>query len=62
MEKQRTCAAEASLTGLNLNVAFLCVDGIDAQAGCTTHHEVEAHTNAVMIKCARRVVVALTLF
>jgi DeoR family transcriptional regulator, aga operon transcriptional repressor len=49
--------AEASLTGLNLNVAFIGVDGIDAQAGCTTHHEVEAHTNAVMIKCARRVVV-----
>ena len=49
--------AEASLTGLNLNVAFIGVDGIDAQAGCTTHHEVEAHTNAVMIGCARRVVV-----
>jgi DeoR family transcriptional regulator, aga operon transcriptional repressor len=49
--------AEASLTGLNLNVAFIGVDGIDAQAGCTTHHEVEAHTNAVMLRCARRVVV-----
>jgi DeoR family transcriptional regulator, aga operon transcriptional repressor len=49
--------AEASLTGLNLNVAFIGVDGIDARAGCTTHHEVEAHTNAVMIRCARRVVV-----
>jgi DeoR family transcriptional regulator of aga operon len=49
--------AEASLTGLNLNVAFIGVDGIDPQAGCTTHHEVEAHTNAVMINCARRVVV-----
>ncbi|HSZ47932.1 MAG TPA: DeoR/GlpR family DNA-binding transcription regulator [Streptosporangiaceae bacterium] len=49
--------AESSLTGLNLNVAFVGVDGIDAQAGCTTHHEVEAHTNAVMIGCARRVVV-----
>jgi DeoR/GlpR family transcriptional regulator of sugar metabolism len=49
--------AEASLTGLNLNVAFIGVDGIDAQAGCTTHHEVEAHTNGVMLRCARRVVV-----
>src|ERR1700727_2267088 len=48
--------AEASLTGLNLNVAFIGVDGIDAGAGCTTHHEVEAHTNAGMINCARRVV------
>jgi hypothetical protein len=23
--------------------------GIDALAGCITHHEVEAHTNAVMV-------------
>lgn len=49
--------AEASLTGLNLDVAFIGVDGIDAKAGCTTHQEVEAHTNEVMIKRARRVVV-----
>jgi DeoR family transcriptional regulator of aga operon len=49
--------AEASLTGLNLSLAFIGVDGINAQAGCTTHHEVEAHTNAVMIERARRVVV-----
>ena len=44
--------AEASLTGLNLNIAFIGVDGIDARAGCTTHQEVEAHTNAVMISVA----------
>lgn len=49
--------AEASLTGLNLDVAFVGVDGIDAGAGCTTHQEVEAHTNGVMIECSRRVVV-----
>jgi DeoR family transcriptional regulator, aga operon transcriptional repressor len=48
--------AEASLTGLNLDVAFIGVDGIDAKAGCTTHEEVEAHTNAVMIRHAHRVV------
>jgi DeoR family transcriptional regulator of aga operon len=48
--------AEASLTGLNLDVAFIGVDGIDAKAGCTTHEEVEAHTNAVMIRHANRVV------
>jgi DeoR family transcriptional regulator, aga operon transcriptional repressor len=48
--------AEASLTGLNLDVAFIGVDGIDATAGCTTHEEVEAHTNAVMIRHATRVV------
>jgi DeoR family transcriptional regulator of aga operon len=48
--------AEASLTGLNLDVAFIGVDGVDAKAGCTTHEEVEAHTNAVMIRHANRVV------
>jgi DeoR family transcriptional regulator, aga operon transcriptional repressor len=48
--------AEASLTGLNLDVAFIGVDGVDATAGCTTHEEVEAHTNAVMIRHAERVV------
>jgi DeoR family transcriptional regulator of aga operon len=48
--------AEASLTGLNLHVAFIGVDGIDAKAGCTTHEEVEAHTNAVMIRHTHRVV------
>ena len=49
--------AEASLTGLNLDVAFIGVDGIDAKTGCTTYQEVEAHTNGVMIRCSRRVVV-----
>jgi DeoR family transcriptional regulator of aga operon len=48
--------AEASLAGLNFDVAFIGVDGIDARAGCTTHQEVEAHTNAVMIEHAQRVV------
>lgn len=49
--------AEAALTGINLDVAFIGVDGIDAKAGCTTHQEVEAHTNGVMISRAKRVVV-----
>jgi DeoR family transcriptional regulator of aga operon len=48
--------AEASLAGLNLDVAFIGVDGVDARAGCTTHQEVEAHTNGVMIQHAKRVV------
>lgn len=46
--------AEASLTGLNLNVAFIGVDGIDAQAGCTTHHEVEAHERRHAQVCQAR--------
>jgi DeoR family transcriptional regulator of aga operon len=49
--------AEAALAGLNLDVAFVGVDGIDARAGCTTYQEVEAHTNCVMIEQAKRVVV-----
>jgi DeoR family transcriptional regulator, aga operon transcriptional repressor len=49
--------AESSLAGLNLDIAFIGVDGIDAKAGCTTHQEVEAHTNGVMIAHARRVIV-----
>jgi DeoR family transcriptional regulator of aga operon len=48
--------AEASLTGLNLDVAFIGVDGVDAKAGCTTHQEVEAHTNGIMIQHAKHVV------
>ena len=33
------------------------MDGISAEAGLTTHHEVEAHTNLALIDRARRVVV-----
>ncbi len=49
--------AEASLAGLNLDLAILGVDGISPEAGLTTHHEVEAHTNRAMIDRARRVIV-----
>ncbi|HTG46408.1 MAG TPA: DeoR/GlpR family DNA-binding transcription regulator [Actinomycetota bacterium] len=50
-------AAEGSLAELNLDLACIGVDGIDAVAGCTTHHEVEAHTNLALIERARHVVV-----
>jgi DeoR family transcriptional regulator, aga operon transcriptional repressor len=49
--------AEAALNGLNLDVAFIGVDGIEAKAGCTTYQEIEAHTNTVMIEQAKRVIV-----
>jgi DeoR family transcriptional regulator, aga operon transcriptional repressor len=49
--------AEAGLEGLNLDVAFLGVDGISVKAGCTTHHEVEAYTNRALIERANRVIV-----
>jgi DeoR family transcriptional regulator, aga operon transcriptional repressor len=50
-------AAEATLAPLNLDLAFVGVDGIEAQAGCTTYEEVEAHTNSVMVEHARHVLV-----
>ena len=49
--------AEQSLAGLNLDIVFLGVDGISSQGGCTTHHEVEAHTNFALIERAERAVV-----
>jgi DeoR family transcriptional regulator, aga operon transcriptional repressor len=49
--------AEASLSELNLDVVLIGVDGISAEAGLTTHHEVEAHTNRALISRARRVIV-----
>jgi DeoR family transcriptional regulator, aga operon transcriptional repressor len=49
--------AEASLHTLNLNVVFVGVDGIAVGAGLTTHHDVEANTNRVLIERAQRVVV-----
>jgi len=49
--------AEQMLAKLNVDVAFVGVDGITAAAGLTTHHEVEAATNRAMIRIAGRVVV-----
>lgn len=49
--------AEQSLAGLNLDVVFIGVDGIEPWEGLTTHHENEAHTNRALIERARRVVV-----
>jgi DeoR family transcriptional regulator of aga operon len=49
--------AEQSLAGLNLDVAFVGADGVSVEAGLTTHHEIEAHTNLALIERAARVVV-----
>ncbi|MCM2422788.1 DeoR/GlpR family DNA-binding transcription regulator [Streptomyces sp. RKAG293] len=49
--------AERTLGGINVGTAFVGVDGISAEAGISTHDEIEAHINAVMISRARRVVV-----
>ena len=49
--------ADQTLERLNLDVAFVGVDGISLQVGLTTHHDIEAHTNRTMIERSRRVVV-----
>jgi DeoR family transcriptional regulator of aga operon len=49
--------AEASLMGLNLDLAIVGVDGITAAGGITTYDEVEAQTNRALLSRARTVVV-----
>jgi DeoR family transcriptional regulator of aga operon len=49
--------AERSLEDLHLDLVVFGVDGIDADAGCTTHHEVEAHTDLALIRRAATVIV-----
>jgi DeoR family transcriptional regulator, aga operon transcriptional repressor len=49
--------AEATLSGLHLDLAIVGVDGISATAGLTTHHETEASTNRALIGRAERAVV-----
>jgi DeoR family transcriptional regulator of aga operon len=49
--------AELTLSNINLDVAFIGVDGVSPEAGLTTHHEVEAQTNRFLLRAAERVVV-----
>ncbi len=49
--------AELTLANLNLDLAFIGVDGISPTAGLTTHHEVEAQTNRALVRTAARAVV-----
>jgi DeoR family transcriptional regulator, aga operon transcriptional repressor len=49
--------ATGVLEQVTLDVAFLGVDGIDAVAGATAHHEGEASINRLMGRQARKVVV-----
>jgi DeoR family transcriptional regulator of aga operon len=48
--------AVQSLSRLHLDVAFVGADGVSAEDGLTTHHEVEADTNRAMIQRAKQVV------
>lgn len=49
--------ADRTLNGLHLQVAVIGVDGITAHGGLTTHDDVEANTNATMLRRAARVIV-----
>jgi DeoR family transcriptional regulator, aga operon transcriptional repressor len=49
--------AEQTLGGYHLDVTLLGVDGIEAEAGCTTHDYTEARTNTVMLNRSKRAVV-----
>ncbi|GGM15171.1 DeoR/GlpR family DNA-binding transcription regulator [Dactylosporangium sucinum] len=49
--------AEQALAGLNMEIAVVGVDGISAQGGLTTHDEIEAHTDAAMIRRAEKIMV-----
>jgi DeoR family transcriptional regulator of aga operon len=49
--------AEGTLRAINVDTAFVGVDGIDAPAGLTTQNETEAATNRALIERSRRVVV-----
>jgi DeoR family transcriptional regulator of aga operon len=48
--------AERTLEGLNVDLMFLGVDGVNA-AGATTHDEIEAQTDHKMVERAGRVIV-----
>src|SRR5689334_23498275 len=49
--------ADQALAGLNIQLAVVGVDGISARGGLTTHDDIEAHTNSVMIHRSDRVMV-----
>jgi DeoR family transcriptional regulator of aga operon len=49
--------AEMTLAHLNVEAAFIGVDGLSATAGLTTHSELEAHTDRALLRAASRVIV-----
>ena len=49
--------ATGVLEQVTLDIVFLGVDGIDALAGATAHHEGEASTNRLMGRQARQVII-----
>ena len=52
-------AAEAMIAQYHLDIAFIGTDGFTVTEGCTTHDEMEAHTDLGFIgQAARTVVIA----
>jgi DeoR family transcriptional regulator of aga operon len=49
--------ADGVLGQLNVEVAFVGVDGISARSGLTTHRDIEAQTDRMLIERAARVIV-----
>jgi DeoR family transcriptional regulator, aga operon transcriptional repressor len=49
--------ADATLRSVYVDVAFVGVDGVDAERGLTTQNEVEAATNRVLMDRAKRTIV-----
>ena len=49
--------ADTTLRGLYVDVAFVGVDGVDAERGLTTQNEVEAATDRALIARAKRTIV-----
>jgi DeoR family transcriptional regulator, aga operon transcriptional repressor len=50
-------AAEAMIAQYHLDIAFIGTDGFTVAEGCTTHDEMEAHTDLGFIRQAARTVV-----
>ncbi|MFD8749963.1 DeoR/GlpR family DNA-binding transcription regulator [Kitasatospora sp. NPDC059577] len=50
-------AADRMLAQYHLDVAFIGVDGLTAQEGCTTHDEMEAQTDRAFLRAGARSVV-----
>lgn len=49
--------AEMTLAHLNVDAAFIGVDGLSSTTGLTTHSELEAHTDRALLRSADRVIV-----
>lgn len=49
--------AEATVSEYHFDVVFIGVDGLTVGEGCTTHDEMEAHTDLAFIQQSRRTVI-----